>query len=89
MSESYRRREGVKETPVDADLFLVLPANGEIFHLNPLGAALWRLLAEPTSETEAGDMLALAFPDMPADALAADVRGFLAALRAQNLLEPA
>jgi hypothetical protein len=83
----YRRRAGVKETPVEADLFLVLPDNGEIYHLNAIGAALWRLLAEQSSLQAAGDTLALAFPDLPREAIDADVQRFIAELRQRALIE--
>jgi hypothetical protein len=89
MNGPLRRRAGIKETPVDGDLFLVLPASGAIFHLNSLGAALWRLLAEPTDETAACAALALAFPDVPADKLAADVGQFIADLRRHELIDTA
>jgi hypothetical protein len=84
-----RRRSGIRETPVDGDLFLVLPESGEIYHLNPLGAALWRLLAEPTTAEAAMDMLAIAFPDLPAATITADVRHFFRELDARELLDNA
>lgn len=81
----YRRRP-VAATPVDGELFLVCPGD-EIFHLNALGAALWRLLAEPTGESELCDLLAAAFPEAPPEALARDVAAFLERLRARDLVE--
>lgn len=86
MDQRWQRRDGVKETPVDSDLFLVLPADGEIFHLNALGAALWRLLETPMSVQEAAVTLALAFPDAPQGAIDADSARFFTELRARNLL---
>ncbi len=88
-TEQWCRRAGVKETPVDGDLFLVLPNSGDIYHLNALGAALWRLLAAPADEADAGDTLALAFPDLPRASIDADVRQFFADLRERALLERA
>jgi hypothetical protein len=85
----WRQRAGVKETPVDADLFLVLPDNGEIYHLNAIGAALWRLLAEQSSPQTAGDTLALAFPDLPRGAIDTDVQRFITELRQRALIEAA
>jgi len=87
MSAIWRRRAGVKETPVDADLFLVLPDNGEIFHLNALGAALWRLFAERSSAEAAGDALALAFPDLPRETIDADVQRFIGELGQRALID--
>jgi hypothetical protein len=85
----YRRRSGIQETQVDGDLFLVLPETGEIYHLNSVGAALWRLLAEPTTEETAMDMLAVAFPDLPPATITADVRHFLNDLDGHALLDAA
>jgi hypothetical protein len=87
MTALWRRRAGVKETPVEADLFLVLPDNGEIYHLNAVGAALWRLFADESSAEAAGDTLALAFPDLPRAAIEADVQRFIAELRQRALLD--
>lgn len=86
MDQRWQRRDGVKETPVDSDLFLVVPADGEIFHLNALGAALWRLLETPMSVEDAAATLALAFPDAPQGAISADSTRFFTELRARGLL---
>lgn len=86
MDQRWQRRDGVKQTPVDADLFLVVPADGDIFHLNALGAALWRLLETPMSSAEAAATLALAFPDAPQAAINADVTRFFTELRERSLL---
>jgi hypothetical protein len=86
-SQIWSRRAAVKETPVEAELFLVVPDGGEIYHLNALGAALWRLLAEPASEAEASDTLAIAFPDLARAAIDADVGRFFADLRQRGLLD--
>ena len=86
-SQTWCRRAAVKETPVEADLFLVVSDGGEIYHLNALGAALWRLLAEPASETEASETLALAFPELARAEIDADVRRFFADLRQRGLLD--
>jgi len=87
MTALWRRRAGVKETPVDADLFLVLPDSGEIYHLNAMGAALWRLFADQSSAEAAGDTLALAFPDLPRAVIDADVERFIAELRQRALID--
>ena len=42
-----RRNPATVETAVDGELFLVNPDSQAIFHLDTIGAALWRLLADP------------------------------------------
>lgn len=74
---------------MEADIFLVVPADGEIYHLNALGAALWRLLETPMRAEEAAATLALAFPDAPSPAVEADAQRFFADLRQRGLIEAA
>ena len=87
MTDVWSRRSGVKETPVDTDLFVVLPDSGEIYHLNAIGAALWRLLAEQSSAEAAGEALALAYPDVPREAIDADVQRFIGELHQRALIQ--
>lgn len=88
MTAKWRRRPGVKETPVETDIFLVVPSDGEIYHLNALGAALWRLLETPMSADEAAATLCLAFPDANSEAIAGDTQRFFADLGGRGLIEP-
>ena len=85
-TQTWQRRDGIAETPVDNDLFLVVPETEGIFHLNAVGTALWRLLAEPRSRDELIDLLSAAFDDVPATAIAGDVDAFLQRLRDGGLL---
>ena len=85
----YRRCSGVSETVVDADLYLVAPGSADIFHLDPLAAGLWRLLAEPMDEAALIATMADAFPDADTTRIAADVHSSLALLSSQGLIEAA
>lgn len=80
------RRLAAGATPVDDELFLACP-DDEIFHLNALGAALWRLLDEPMTADELVALVGAAFPDTPREVLARDVAAFLERLRARGLIE--
>lgn len=84
---AYRRRAGVSETAVEADLYLVAPGSADIFHLDSLAAGLWRLLQAPATEAALAAVLAEAFPAADAAAVAEDVARALAALREQGLIE--
>ncbi|MEO3387312.1 PqqD family protein [Mesorhizobium sp. CAU 1741] len=44
-----------------------------IYHLNPVGTAIWNLLGEPTDEVEVSDLLASAFPDVDREVISNDV----------------
>ena len=78
----YRRRAEMSETAVDDELFLAHPETQEIVHLDPLAAALWRLLAEPHTTAEIEAAFAAAFPTVPPDRLGADLQEALATLLA-------
>lgn len=82
----FCRRGGIEETAVEDDLFLVMPDTQAIFHLNAVGAALWRLLAEPHTQAEATVILAAAFPDVPPSQLNADIARFFEHLRWGGLI---
>jgi len=82
----YRQNPTVSATEVDADLFLVEPVTEEVFHLDPVAAGVWRLLAVPQDEAELVAVLAEAFPEVARDRLAADVARALATLGGGGLL---
>ncbi len=84
--EHFRRNPGIVENCVDDELFLVNPAGEAIYHLNAVGAALWRLLAEPIRLDEAVDVLRRAFPGVPQAQIARDVGTVLADLAKRGLI---
>ena len=68
-----RRNPVVREESIDDALFLIDEAGDAIYHLDALGAALWRLLeAEPALDELAG-LFAEAFPEVDPMTLANDV----------------
>ena len=84
---TFRRNPAISEKALDGELFLV-DADGEtIFHLNAVGAGLWRLLAHPTGPGEASDILQQAFPGLEEARIADDVGRLLGALAARGLIE--
>jgi hypothetical protein len=80
------RRDDIAETPVEDDIFLVVPETEGIFHLNAVGTALWRLLAEPRTRDELITLLSAAFSGVPPSTIARDVDGFLKTLKDGGLL---
>ena len=81
-----RRNPKVAETTVDGEIFLVNPDSQGIYHLNAVGAALWRLLAEPTSIEHAVGLIREGFPDVSGDAIEADVVALMDDLSARGLI---
>jgi hypothetical protein len=83
----FRARPDVGIRRVDQALFLTSAAEDAIFELNPLGAAVWRMLTEPSSVSRATSMLADAFPEIPPITIEADVASLFADFSAQGLVE--
>lgn len=86
MTARYRRIDWVSETVIDDDLFLVVPANEGLYHLNAIGAALWRYLAAPRQRDDILETLTAAFDAEPPDALRQDIDRFLGDLTAHGLV---
>ena len=84
----FRRGADVVETALEDDIFLARPNDTEIYRLNPTGAALWRLFAEPLGATAAAAALAQAFPEVAAERIEADVAALIADLAGRGLIEP-
>ncbi len=73
MARRYLRNPKADQREIDDAVFLVNPDNEAIYHLNATGAALWRLLAEPTSAQEAATVLHEAFPEVGKEQIENDV----------------
>lgn len=87
--ESYLRVPDVVCESTDGAAFLVDPAQNRIYHLNPVGAALWTLLAEPVSAREAAAVLHNAFPEESEGRILEDIRGLLDRLHSNGLIRRA
>jgi hypothetical protein len=82
----YTRRPGITERQVDDAIFLVNPENDALYHLNPVGAALWRLLENQISGEEAAELICLAFPDADATTVKMDIVKLLAEFSDHGLI---
>lgn len=67
-------------------LFLWRIGGGRLWHLNPLGRAIWLLLATPHSAAMLTDTLAPLFPEVDPQQVAADIGAFLGAAMEEGLL---
>lgn len=84
----FVRNGQVAGTEIDAETFLTDPTDHEVFHLDPTGSALWRLLAAPHSLGEIEAVFRDAFPDVDPLRLRDDLAGTLTQLRERNLIVP-
>lgn len=82
----FRHRQGLTERLVDADLFLVGPGGQTIYHLNGLGAGLWRLLDGTHGLEDIVTVLKEAYPDVDPAAVEGDVRTLVSDLCERGLL---
>ncbi|MEX0815206.1 MAG: PqqD family protein [Dongiaceae bacterium] len=84
--QRFVRRPDVAVRELDHELFLVGADNRSIYHLNPIAAALWRLLDEPMPVEEAIGVLCEAFPEIDAARIEGDVNVLFADLTERGLL---
>jgi hypothetical protein len=82
----FSHRKGLTEHLVDADLFLVNPGGQTIYHLNGLGAGVWRLLDGTHGLDDVVTVLKEAYPDVGPEAVESDVRTLVDDLADRGLL---
>jgi hypothetical protein len=81
----FRRNPAIGFTVVDDETFLIEPESQEVFYLDPVSSALWRLLEEPRTAVEMAELFAAAFPDRPAEDISRDIAAVAADLLARGL----
>jgi hypothetical protein len=86
-THALSRSDGISIREVDGELFLAGVQGEAIYHLNPLGAGIWNLLAEPHSQEEIAQIVAGAFPDVERPVIEADVSQLLAGLMSIGMIE--
>ncbi len=87
MPARYLQKTGVVEKQVDDEAFLASPDSPDLYHLNPTGAALWRLAKTPTTAAEAAAVLCRAFPQEDGEKISADTSAVLEDLVRHGLVE--
>jgi len=83
------RALGIVEKAVDGDMFLANPAGETIYHLNVIGAALWRLMDQPVFPGDVLATLRAAFPDVAAERIESDLDAVLSDLEKRRLIRTA
>jgi hypothetical protein len=84
----FRARPDVSVRQVAEDAFLCDRARGAVLHLNAVGRAVWAFLDEGTSPGEASELIAVAFPDVIPERIAADVDALFVELATADLIRP-
>lgn len=82
----YLRKPGVGVVTIDGESFLADNQGAAIHHLNPVGSAIWTLLAEPVSIADMVDLLLVAFPDVGGEQIKGDVVDLIETLVSKHLL---
>jgi len=71
---------------MDDQAFLADPDSDILFHLNPVGTAVWRLLDQPVSVEEITGLLCDAFPDVAMQQVESDVCALFEQMTRQGLV---
>lgn len=82
----FSRAEGCYSRDVEGEIFLIAPDREEIFYLDTIGAALWRLLDQPRKMAEIIAVFADAFPEQDPETLHADLLRLLQELEASGFV---
>lgn len=72
-SIEYVQRPGIIQDRIDDDLFLVDTTENRIHALNAMAAAIWQLLAEPTSSDDLCAVFREEFPQVSPNRLKRDI----------------
>ena len=83
------QRPGTTEVRLGHDLYLADAAGRAIQKIDPLGAVIWQVLAEPTTPDEIATLLAEIFPETPRPQIEADLARLLTQMGNAGLTVPA
>ena len=82
----YMRNPDITIISIDGESFLADAQGAAIYHLNPVGSAIWTLLAEPVTMADMTELLSSAFPDVDEDQIRSDVTALINSLMSRKLL---
>ena len=82
----YLRKPDISIVRSDDQVFLADGQGAAIHHLNPIGTAIWSLLADPMTADEITDLLMTAFPDLERNNIERDLHNLIDELQSRNLL---
>ena len=82
----YLRNPDISIVQIEDQLFLADGQGATIHYLNPIGTAIWSLLAEPMTVDEMTNLLIAAFPDHERSSIENDLGSLIEELLSKNLL---
>lgn len=82
----YLRKPDISIVQVENQVFLADGQGAAIHHLNPIGTAVWSLLAKPMTVDEMTNLLMTAFPDHERSRIESDLGSLIDELLSNNLL---
>jgi hypothetical protein len=82
----YLRQVDISMVTVDGEGFLADVQGAAIHHLNPIGSAIWTLLAEPMTLDAMVELLLVAFPEASREQVENDVGSLIDSLMSKKLL---
>ena len=82
----YLRQAGISMLQSGDQSFLADRDGAAIYHLNPIGSAIWSLLQDPMSIADIAALLLTAFPELEPARVKQDVRQLCRDMEARNLL---
>ena len=85
-STKYHRNKKVSMQCMDGDYFLANEISGSIYHLNNIGAALWRILEVPHDIETIENLFISAFPDQSPKELTHDIKFLVKQLEEHQLI---
>lgn len=86
---SFLHASGITVVSSEGEKFLTGRNGQSIHYLNDSAAMIWQLLDEPTSVSEAIEMLCVLYPEQPADQISVDVHATFREFANNNLLQTA
>ena len=82
----YAKNREIVERNIENSQLLVNPLTNSIFHLNQMGAAMWRLLEQPITVEEIVQTILVAFPESPENMINSDVEKIVRQFIKKNLI---
>ena len=73
---------------VDGDFFLANEASGSIYHLNAIGASIWRILENPCNQETIVELFISGFPNHSETELRRDISALFDQLEDNELILP-
>jgi len=79
-TSQIERHPDVQFREMGDETYLVHPDGEQLYNLNPMAGALWRLIEQPMTQAEMAEIVHAAFPVMAQTKVAEDVKAMMGEL---------